>query len=99
MRLFAATFLLLLSTSSALATQWTCEAYCRVDNGSQDSILLVGHGSHPKQAFDRVALECGQLNYPYLQDFVGESHLYSTTGEHHEEATVFNSCKQFDPAI
>ncbi|MBY0386249.1 hypothetical protein K2X05_13915 [bacterium] len=99
MKIVSAVFLFLVASSTALATQWTCQAYCVVDNGSQDSILLVGHGNYPQQAFDRVALECGQINYPYLQDFVGESFLYSTSGQHHEEANVVNSCRMVDFAI
>lgn len=99
MKTVATFFLFLVASSTAFATQWTCQAYCLVDNGSQDSILLVGHGNYPQQAFDRVALECGQINYPYQQDFVGESYLYSTTGPHHEEATVVNSCRMVDLAI
>ncbi len=91
--------LFLFSVSSAIANPWTCEAYCNVDQGAQGLILLVGHGNNPQQAFDRVALECGQINYPYLQDSFGYNYLYSPTGEHHEEATVVNSCKMFDPAI
>lgn len=99
MKLFVTTFLFLTATSAAFATEWTCEAYCNVDQGSQGSILLVGHGSNPQLAFDRVALECGQINYPYSQDSYGYADLFSTTGEHHEEATVANSCKMFDPTI
>lgn len=99
MKSFLIALVLLVSAASAQATPWTCEAYCNVDGGAQGSILLVAQGNSPLQAFDRLTKECGELNYPYTQDFTGLGALFSTTGEHHEEATVVNSCKMFDLAI
>jgi hypothetical protein len=96
MKTFLVAVAIVLSTSTAFATQWTCEAYCSVDNGAQGLVLLVGQGSNPSSAFDRLAGECGEMNYPYLQDPVGYGHLFTTNGDHHEEATIVNSCKMFD---
>ena len=98
MKLFATTFLLLLSTSSAVATQWTCSAYC-VDQNSQDVIMLVEHANYPQGALDAIAKTCAEMNFMFTQGDSENVTLFSSGGEHHEEANVFNSCKQFDPAI
>lgn len=98
MKFIAATLLILVSTSSAFATQWTCSAYC-VEQNSQDVVMLIEHASFPQGALDSIAKTCAEMNYMFTQGKAEKVILYSSDGEHHEEATVFNSCKQFDPAI
>lgn len=98
MKALTTIFLCLVLTSSAFATQWTCSAYC-VEQNSQDVVMLIEHATFPQGALDAIAKTCAEMNYMFTQGKAEKVILYSSDGEHHEEATVFNSCKQFDPAI
>ncbi len=88
-------FLFLLTATSASANQWTCKAYC-LEQTTQDVVLFVENAAYPQRALDEIAKQCAELNYVYSAGDISKVTLFSSAGEHHAEADVFNSCKQAD---
>jgi hypothetical protein len=90
--------LFFVSATSAFANNWTCSAYC-LEKTSQDVVMLVERAAFPQQALDKIVKQCAELNYTTTSGDAENITLFSSGGEHHEEATVVNSCKMFDPSI
>ncbi len=90
--------ILFISTTTAFANSWTCSAYC-LEQNSQDVVVMVERDTFPQGALEAIAKQCAELNYMFTFGDIKKVTLFSSGGEHHEAADVFNSCKQFDAAI
>ncbi len=98
MKTFLVAVAIVLSTSTAFATQWTCKAFC-LEVDSQDVLLIVDSDTYPQAAFQNIAKKCAEMNYPTSFGKIENVILYSSGVDRHEKATIVNSCKMFDPVM